>query len=227
MRFLRKLHKWLGLIVGLQLLLWSVSGLIFAWLDHHQVSAEHSVQVVRSAVLPPTPVLAEPKSWRPEVRQREILEIRLAPLLDQGVWHVRTTNGVSLRDARTGEPLTLNEDLVRELAQRRYVGNGRVTSIAFHPTQTLETRGSAATWEARFDDERQTTLYFAADDGRLVEVRNSTWRLFDFFWMLHTMDYRGRDNFNNPLVITVGFAALWLSLSGWVLLLRSFRRAKS
>ena len=226
MRFLRKLHKWLGLIVGLQLLLWSVSGLLFAWLDHHQVSAEHSVQAVRSAVLPPTPVLAEPTSWRSALGQEEILEIRLATLLDQWVWRVQTTNGVSLRDAATGEPLTLNEDLVRELAQRRYVGDGRVTSIAFHPTQTLETRGSAATWAARFDDERQTTLYFAADDGRLVEVRNSTWRLFDFFWMLHTMDYRGRDNFNNPLVITVGFAALWLSLSGLALLLRSFRRAE-
>lgn len=44
MRFLRKLHKWLGLIVVLQLLLWTVSGTVFAWLDHHEVSAEHSVR---------------------------------------------------------------------------------------------------------------------------------------------------------------------------------------
>jgi hypothetical protein len=38
------------------------------------------------------------------------------------------------------------------------------------------------------------------------------------------MDFRSRDNFNNPLVITVGFAALWLSLSGFLLLFKSFRR---
>jgi uncharacterized iron-regulated membrane protein len=94
----------------------------------------------------------------------------------------------------------------------------------FHPTPTLETRDSASTWDARFDDEQATTFYFSADDGRLVETRNSTWRLFDFFWMLHTMDYRGRDNFNNPLVITVGFAALWLAVSGLILLVKSFRR---
>ena len=30
MQFLRKLHKWLGLIIGLQLVLWAVSGLMFA-----------------------------------------------------------------------------------------------------------------------------------------------------------------------------------------------------
>jgi hypothetical protein len=41
--------------------------------------------------------------------------------------------------------------------------------------------------------------------------------------MLHTMDYRGRDNFNNPLVILAGTCALWLALSGALLLSRSFR----
>ena len=224
MRFLRKLHKWLGLIVGLQVLLWAVSGLMFAWLDHHEVSAEHSVRAPERAVFTPTVALAEPASWIAEFPSDEILEIRLASMLDQWVWRVETANGVALRSATTGEPLQLTQETVRELAQRHYAGDGRVGSIAFHPASTLETRNSAATWEARFDDERATTLYFAADDGRLVEARNNTWRLFDFFWMLHTMDYRGRDNFNNPLVITIGFAALWLSLSGLLLLLRSFRR---
>lgn len=74
----------------------------------------------------------------------------------------------------------------------------------------------ASSWVFRY-------FYFSADDGRLVQARNETWRLFDFFWMLHTMDFRTRDNFNNPLVITIGFAALWLSLSGFLLLFRSFR----
>ena len=51
MRFLRKLHKWLGLIVGIQLLLWTISGLIFAWLDHHEVMAEHSTHAPEASVL--------------------------------------------------------------------------------------------------------------------------------------------------------------------------------
>ena len=120
--------------------------------------------------------------------------------------------------------MRLTKEVIHGLAHRHYVGSGRLSSIASHPKSTIETRDSAASWEARFDDEQETTPYFSADDARLVEARNDAWRLFDFFWMLHTMDYRGRDNFNNPLVITVGFAALWLSLSGLLLLLHSFRR---
>jgi len=224
MRFLRKLHKWLGLLVGLQVLLWTVSGLVFAWLDHHNVSGEHSVREVQAPELSSANALAEPANWLGELNAKEILEIQLASVLDQWVWRVETAQGVELRDAATGEVMKLTEASIRDLAQRHYSGAGRLTSVAFHPNATMETRDSGATWEARFEDDRGTTLYFSADDGRLVQTRNDDWRLFDFFWMLHTMDYRGRDNFNNPLVITIGFAALWLSLSGFLLLFRSFRR---
>ena len=220
MRFLRKLHKWLGLIVALQLLMWTVSGTLFAWLDHHEVAAEHSVRAMEPAVLAPSVALVQLETWG----AGEILEVRLASLLDQWVWRIETREGVILRSATTGEPLHLTEQLVRELATRQYAGSGKIASVVFHPTSTPEARDSASSWEARFDDEHSTTFYFSADDGRLVETRNSTWRLFDFFWMLHTMDYRGRDNFNNPLIVTVGFAALWLAVSGLILLFKSFRK---
>lgn len=224
MRFLRKLHKWLGLIVGLQVLLWAVSGLMFAWLDHHDVSGEHSVREVEPPVLTKSKSLAEPATWLGELDSNKILEIRLASMLDRWVWRVEATQGVVLRDAASGDLIKLTETSIRNLAQQHYAGAGRLASVAFHSNATIETRDSGATWEARFDDDRGTTLYFSADDGRLVETRNDSWRLFDFFWMLHTMDFRGRDNFNNPLVITIGFAALWLSLSGFLLLFRSFRK---
>jgi hypothetical protein len=77
-------------------------------------------------------------------------------------------------------------------------------------------------WRADFEDSRHTSLYFSAADGRLVAARNGSWRIFDFFWMLHTMDYRGRDNFNNPLVILFATGGLWLAISGVLLLSRSF-----
>jgi Na+-transporting NADH:ubiquinone oxidoreductase subunit F len=224
MRFLRKLHKWLGLIVGLQVILWTVSGLVFAWLDHHQVSGEHSVREAQSTMLTDANSFVEPASWLGELKSNEILEIRLAPVLDTWVWRVETTQGVVLRDAANGDIWKLTDASVRHLAQQHYAGTGRLASVAFHPNSTMETRDSGATWEARFDDDRGTTLYFAADDGRLVQTRNDNWRLFDFFWMLHTMDYQGRDNFNNPIVITLGFAALWLTVSGFLLLFKSFRR---
>jgi uncharacterized iron-regulated membrane protein len=222
MILVRKLHKWLGLIVGLQVLLWTVSGLVFAWLDHRQVSAEHSVREVEPKQLNLSTPVADPSTWL-DGSAAHIYNIQLTSILDNAVWRVESADGVSLHGI-DGAPLRLEERLVRELALDRYVGSGELKSISFEDGSALEARGAGAVWRAQFNDHAQTTMYFAAQDGRLVATRNSTWRWFDFFWMLHTMDYRGRDHFNNPLVITVGTGALWLTLSGFLLLFRSFRR---
>src|SRR3546814_1080089 len=41
--------------------------------------------------------------------------------------------------------------------------------------------------------------------------------------MLHIMDYTGRQDFNNPLVIMAGSGGLWIALSGFWLLVTRFR----
>ncbi len=224
MRFLRQLHKWLGLIVGLQLLLWTESGLVFAFLDHHQVRGEHSTRSLDEPLLPRGAVLAEPTGWLADHRGEKTYEVRLQALLDHWVWRIEVQDRVELRSAESGARFVIDQPLVERLASVHYAGAGRLQSVAFQKTSGLETRNAGSVWQARFDDPQQTTLYFSAEDGRLVQARNATWRLFDVFWMLHTMDYEGRDDFNNPLVITVATATLWLTLSGLLLLLKSFRR---
>ena len=56
--------------------------------------------------------------------------------------------------------------------------------------------------------------------------RTDNWRLFDFVWMLHIMDYTERSNFNNPLLISFSAAALLFTVSGIVLLWQRFRPRK-
>jgi uncharacterized iron-regulated membrane protein len=223
MTFLRKLHKWLGLIVGIQLFLWTASGLVFAWLDRREVAAEHSAQPPEAAEFPAGMVVAGPAAWLDSYGAGEVYEVRLTALLDRWVWRIEALDRVELRSVADGKPFKLDEAFARRLARSHYRGDGVLQGVAFQAVPTLETRDAGPVWQAKFNDAQQTTLYFSADDGQLVATRNSAWRLFDFFWMLHTMDYRGRDNFNNPIVIAVGTGALWLALSGLILLTRSFR----
>src|SRR3546814_12131109 len=78
-------------------------------------------------------------------------------------------------------------------------------------------------WSVTFEDGEGTTLYVSGQDGRVLERRNDTWRIFDFVWMLHIMDYTGRQDFNNPPVIMAGSGGLWTALSGFWLLVTGFR----
>ena len=61
--------------------------------------------------------------------------------------------------------------------------------------------------------------------ARFLVMRGDTWRTWDFFWMLHNMDYVNRKSFNHPLIIVVAFGALWMAGTGFYLLFKSFSRA--
>lgn len=221
---LRKLHRWVAIFVGLQLVLWTVSGALFAWLDHHEVQGEELTAPAPVRTLGPDVHLAEPGDWVDPIPQGPVTELKLLVLAGDWLYRLETAEGVELRRVADGARVAIDEPWVRRLAAERYRGAGRLEAVAFHATPTLESRGLGATWQARFDDSRGTSLYFSAADGALVATRSDAWRLFDFFWMLHTMDYAGRDDFNNPLVILAASAALWVAITGLVLLARVLRR---
>ena len=222
---LRKLHRWVALVVGLQVLVWTASGLAFAWLDHHDVTGEALAAAPPMRVLPDGVTVLDPgrlpiAQGTPVVKSLELREF-------DGAWvyRIETVDGrVSLLRASDGAPVAIDAATTRRLARRHYRGTGRLQEVRAQPAGTNDTRGLGPTWQATYDDALQTRLYFSAADGALIATRTDAWRLKDFFWMLHTMDYRGRDDFNNPLVVTVGAAAAWVGVTGIWLLLRVFRR---
>ena len=222
MLFLRKLHKWLGLVIGLQVVLWAASGLIFAWLDPNAVDAAGSVRAVEPAVLSSTMVKTEPATWLGDYPPQDLYDVRAILLADRWIWRVELQDRVELRSVEDGARVNVDEPWLRRLALERYAGSGRLITATLQTEPDIASRASGPVWQAQFDDPQRTALYFAADDGHFIAARTATWRLYDVFWMLHTMDYVGRDNFNNPLIVTIGMATLWLSISGIVLLGRSF-----
>jgi hypothetical protein len=220
---LQKLHKWVALFVGIQLLLWTLSGLVFTLLDPKSVSGELLASPPPMPSLTAEVTLTDPSAWMGTYADRSVHEVNLRPLDGGWVYRIAYENGIELRQAANGAPVVIDAARARRLALDHYRGGGRLVGVEYLEVSTLETREAGATWRATFDDPAGTSLYFSADDGALVAARSDTWRVFDFFWMLHTMDYVGRDDFNNPLVILVGSAALWIGVTGVLLLLRVFR----
>ena len=223
MLFLRKLHKWLGLIIGLQLILWAASGVMFAWLDRDDVGGANRLRTVEPAVLLPAIVKTEPAAWIGDYAPQDLYDVRAVSLADRWAWRVELRDAVELRAVEDGSRVNLDEGWLRRIALGRYAGGGQLVAMTLQTQPDIASRAKSPVWQATFDDPQRTALYFAADDGHFIAARTASWRWYDFFWMLHTMDYRGRDNFNNPLIVTIGMAALWLSISGVLLLTRSFR----
>ena len=220
----RRIHKWVGLILGLQFVLWTVSGAMMAVIDHHAVSGEHLGH-------PPEPAAWPARALSPaDIRSRlggvEVTGLTLRPMLRTYVYEVATPDGTRMVNAVTGEPLTINAELAKSIAVADYAGNASVSRVSRQAEPTLETRDhDEPLWRVDFADEGETSFYLSEANGRILQRRDENYRLWDFFWMLHNMDYAERKSFNHPLIIMVAFGILWLSSTGFYLLFKSFRRS--
>ena len=131
-------------------------------------------------------------------------------LLDQPVYRLAGPQGPRLVDASSGAGIVLSAELVQKLALATYTGPG-------HPGQaellepSLETRAHAGrVWRVAFSDREDTSVYLS-QQGELLWHRNRSWRLYDFFWMLHIMDYSGRTDFNKYLLLSMAVGGLGLA----------------
>jgi Na+-transporting NADH:ubiquinone oxidoreductase subunit F len=223
MRFIRLLHKWVGLIAGLQVCLWLISGLVMSLLDHHVVSGDSTAAEEAPVALARDATLFDPQALLAAYAADPVQQIELQRRLGGWVWRVQSASGVRLHDAATGEAIAIDAARARAIADAGRAGDAAPAKATLLDAATLEARNHAPPfWRVDFRDAQQTRYYIAADDGRILERRTGDWRIFDVFWMLHTMDYRGRDDFNHPLVIGFAILSVWLALSGVLLLFRSF-----
>ncbi|HEX8225979.1 MAG TPA: PepSY domain-containing protein [Allosphingosinicella sp.] len=217
---LRRIHKWIGLILGLQFVIWTVSGATMALLDMKTVAGG---KLRPAATAPPLP--SGDSAWR-QVRHslgsRPVTGVTVRPLLDRHIFEVATPAGVRLFDAAEGRPIAVDGALARKVAEASYSGRGRVVSVT--PLRELELAvrtHKLPIWRVDFADAENSSFYVSGATGKLLERRNDTWRIWDFVWMLHNMDYVNRTSFNHPLIVVLAFGIIWLAISGFWLLFRT------
>jgi len=224
-RFWRQLHFYLGLLLALQLLAWFASGVVMSWFPIEQVRGEHlqlpapEVRWSDAGVTPAAALQQAPKEFRQA-------QLSLSQRGAEPVYQLQHHDQQLFISALSGQvlaPLSAND--VQMLAQQRYHGSGTVRSVKLLTQSPTEVRGlTPPLWQASFADAEQTAFYFHPVTGQLQRVRTDTWRLYDFFWMLHIMDYQDRSDFNHPLLIISAGSALGFTLGGVVLL--GFRIAR-
>jgi hypothetical protein len=145
------------------------------------------------------------------------------------VYRVQSPSGKHLVNAETGVEISpLDETTAVSVARYHYTRQGEVVSstlIANKEDSPTELQSRALPlWRVDFDDAGNTSFYVSPDDGVMVTRRHTYWRIFDFAWMLHIMDYEERADVNNTLLRIASGLGLVLSFLGMWLLFFSFKR---
>ena len=204
-RRLRRWHIWLGWIVAIPMLLWTVSGVVMVWKPIEEVRG--------TALIKNEPSIGGPVGVKlpEELEHFDIASLSLENRATGARWvMVLAGDGGTLSfDPRTGKllPAPSAADAAAEVAMR-YTGKARIVSTTrIDPGGgPLEYRRFNPAWLVAMSD--GTHFYVDATNGDIVARRTGWWRFYDFMWGLHIMDPAGREDTHNPWVITFALVSL-------------------
>lgn len=225
-RRLYALHRWISAIALVQLAIWVGSGLFFAAMPMTRVKgtpvegANLTPLADEDAFVPPGVVLRE-LAGRGPVTKLELVGTPRGPFYRGKAGAARFRRG-----ARTGEERSVDEREAREIAQRDQPGSPPVNdAVLIEQDANIEYRDRPLpAWRVRLDDDAGTVVYVDAITGEVTARRNDVWRIYDFLWSLHIMDYRGRESFNHPLLIGAAALGILTAVSGGILWATRFVR---
>ncbi|MDX5423251.1 MAG: PepSY domain-containing protein [Hymenobacteraceae bacterium] len=242
--YVRKSHRYLGLILGVQFLFWTLGGLYFSWNDLDEVHGDHLRKEKR--YFPASMSLVSPQVVLDALKQKQpvdsVQSVQLIEIAGVPTYQVRYFSGeadhaahasaghvdsrvaktrVQLANAATGHLLpALTEAEAVVVAKSQVADPVQVEKVEYltevGPHHEYREKPLPA-WAITFSQPDNCTVYVSAELGTFQAIRHNQWRVFDFLWMLHTMDYEGRDNFGNILLRLFSIFGLFTILSGFVL----------
>ena len=165
------------------------------------------------------------------IQYPDATHIGLQTVMDETLYTVITADQRYLIDPRSAAVISpLGQDAAKEIARFHFSGDAAISRTALitsSPPTEIQTR-RLPLWRVDFDDRYSSSFYIDPYSGKLATRRHKYWRIFDFMWMLHIMDYDQRSDAHNLLLKVAEFSGLTFAMTGLWLLFYSFsgRRRK-
>lgn len=223
--YVRRTHRYLGVLLGIQFLLWTISGLYFSWTNideiHGDLQHKHSPHLPAAFnFVSPGIVLSSLAEKADSIHQIEVVNILQKPFYFIRYFSNKNLKSV-LANAETGaiKPSITKEEAIK-IAAANFEGQPNlksaeyITAVGSHDEYREK---PLPAWKILFQHESNTNIYVAAQSGKVETFRNEKWRTFDLLWMFHTMDYKGRDNINNWVLRAFSIFGIITILSGFLL----------
>ena len=189
-KFTRNLHRYLSIFVSIQLLLWTISGIYFAY---------NKIELVRGE----------------QYRLPKNVEYRIFDRLGTSIIETIQYGEKSYKTYPEGNvinPLTKEE--AKKITAQKTTLNPLEVSLVTELYPGAEYRGTLPVYKVKTDTKDDINVYVGYMTGDIGSIRSDSWRIWDLMWSLHIMDYRERDNINNILLRILSILALVTSISG-------------
>ena len=211
MNFLvRKIHKYLSFFISVQLLLWTISGIYFAFNKIELVRGEQYLKKTEESYDLSIFNFKIDKASDIDFQKRlgkEIIIINSndsVRYLDKFGIPVKKMSSIEAMESvinQTSLTPLIAEEVLNEKAGSEFRGRSL-------PIYRVKTKSK---------DDSKINVYINMYSGNVVAIRSDKWRIWDLMWGLHIMDWKERDNIDNLFLKIFSILALVSSLTGIML----------
>ncbi len=213
---LRNFHRYLSLFISIQFLLWTASGIFFSFNKIEDVRGEQYI-------LEPQYKFYKIKN---QIEVNSFNGIEFFFRLDDLIYSLKEEDGTNIY-YQNNEPVekitfpqafkiietstSLKPTNIEEIVKNNRGSEYRGRSLPLFKVRTLN------------NSSKVINVYLDPYSGKIKAIRSSQWRMWDFLWGLHIMDWTDRDNFNNNFIKFFSILAFISALSGIVLFFKTRR----
>ena len=226
--YTRKTHRYLGLFIGVQFLFWAVGGLYFSWTNIDEIHGDHLVNIPKEEIIVKSNLLSPDKAMEMANINNKVKSVELELISKKNYYRVQNLNdSYTLINAVTGEikePLSKEEAV--KFAKQIFIPNNNVKLVEYVTKENRSDhmqygQGPLPAWAVTFNHDTNSVIYLSVEKGTFEKIRSRNWRIFDFLFMLHILDFDERDNFNNSLLRGFSILSLLTIMSGFILYYQS------
>ena len=207
---IRKIHKYLSLFISLQLLLWTASGIYFAYNKIENVRGEQYREQTSFSV----------DLSKINFEVEDISTLSFANRLNERVVVIRDTKGKKYFDfdGNLIDKISF-EDALKVVKTKTNLSPLSVEEVT-EAKKRAEYRGRDLPIYRVVSTNKQNeeiNVYVNPYSGDISAVRSTQWRIWDLLWGFHIMDWQDRDNIGNIFLKIFSVLALLSAITGIVL----------
>jgi len=211
MKFLvRNIHKYLSFLISIQLLLWTVSGIYFAFNKIENVRGEQ---------------YREEPNFNVDFSKLNFQidgarNIRVIDRMDQEILVVDGIYGREYLNFEGKDVEQLKEEEAKALSAKQTSLIPESVDLITENTIGSEYRGRALPiYRVKSVNEagESINVYLNVYTGQVEAVRSNQWRIWDLMWGFHIMDWETREDIDNLLLKIFSILALISSITGVLL----------
>ena len=221
MKFLvRNIHKYLSFLISIQLLLWTVSGIYFAFNKIENVRGEQYREE------PNFNVDFSKLNFQIDGAQN----IRVIDRMDEEILVVDGIYGREYLDFYGKDVEQLNAEEAKTLSAKHTSLIPESIELVTENIVGSEFRGRALPIyrvKSVNDLGESINVYLNVYTGEVEAVRSVQWRIWDLMWGFHIMDWETRDDIDNLLLKIFSILALISSITGVLLFFKVDVRNKA